>query len=264
MAIIKITSKEYNISDDAQALQQYATITEIGSWQEVIDSYHNLKQQLAPKCIFLILDDAGQAEYTSGHAIHTNELFSCDAEQAMDEINIDDPSLNAVYYEQVVPELIAHYAKQFQNPDHKKPMGSFDEKMVFFNRDDCNAIIAVNKNPLTILDEQIIVKAGKFANEALKFALMPNGYFTCDFDPFENFAIIEALADYGFEFIGLGAAFLGFIRTADYKVENLSDLIVMLTALYHLDEDTQATLLMLFTDNNYIILPYSESPSEYF
>lgn len=264
MAIIKPTAKSYEISDDAQALQQYATVTEIGSWQEVIDSYYTLQQQLAPKRIFLVLDDIGQAEYTSGHAIHANELFSCDAEQAIDEIDIDDPRWNAVYYEQVVPELIAHYAKQFQNRNHKKLMGSFDEKMRLFNKDDSNAIIAVNKNPLAIIDEQIIVKAGEFASESLKFALMPNGYFTCDFDPFENFAIITMMDDFGFEFIGLGAAFLGFIKTANCNSDHLTELVVMLTALYHLDVDTQVELLRLFLDHNYIILPYSESPSDYF
>lgn len=108
-----------------------------------------------------------------------------------------------------------------------------------------------------------MVKVAVVETEALKLAMMPNGYFSCDFDPFENYALIQKMQHYGFEFIGLGAALLGWIKTADFNAEKIEDLIQDLALIYPLNLSHQKAMQHLILKNNYLILPYSESPQEY-
>lgn len=261
MANIKLKEKLLPISDDAQALSHLATIIDIGTWQEVLETYHELKASYAPKRIFLVLDDESQASYTSMHA-SMREEFDNDADAILNEMELNDPRWGEISEGEVYPKQIAYYAKQLQNPEHRIAMGSFDDKMQYYNTDDFKAIIAFNENPLPVMDKSIVVMAGEFENEPLKLALLLNGYFTSDFDPFENFAIITMMDEYGFEFMGLGASLIGFIKTDHFDFATVPDLLEKLTSLYHLDNATSASLQSLIEDNNYVILPYSESPSE--
>lgn len=263
MANIKFNKKNLPISDDTHALNHLATITVIATWQEVLDCYHELKQQFAPKRIFLVLDDEAQASYTSMHATK-GEAFENDADSIMNDMELDDPKWSETFEEQVVPKQIEFYAEQLKNTENHIKIGSFDDKMSRYNADDLLAILMFNQDPLPVMDQRIVVKAGVFDSEPLKLALLPNGYFTCDFNPFENLAIITMMDDFGFEFIGLGASLLGFIKTEYFDTLVLTDLLSKLGALYHLNESTSTVLQTLIEKNNYLILPYSESPSELF
>ncbi|WPO67920.1 hypothetical protein SDC64_03000 [Acinetobacter haemolyticus] len=263
MAKIKLNNRQdKQIELDVHQLNHYANIVEIQTWNELVDCYLLIKQQVSPKKVFLILDYASQAEYTSMHAIEDERLY-LDIHQYLDHIDVNDPTYEQVYQNVCLLKEFRHYIRQLSSVENQQAFESLVGKMQHYDREDFQTLLYLNQNPLAAMDKEIVVKVAQVETEALKLAMMPNGYFSCDFDPFENFSIIQRIQQYGFEFIGLGAVLLGWIKTSAFKDENIHDLIKDLTHLYHLDLTTQKQMAILILKNDYLILSYSESPKEY-
>ncbi|BDE21775.1 hypothetical protein OCUAc20_02750 [Acinetobacter baumannii] len=69
MTVFRIKEKENSlITEDAHELICYATISEINSWNDIVNLYSEIKQKHFPKKVLLLLEDIGQCEYTSMHA----------------------------------------------------------------------------------------------------------------------------------------------------------------------------------------------------
>lgn len=249
---------DYDIQENrdfnSQALQGLGHIDNISDWQEVLTAYQNLKEQYAPRKIFLILEDEGQANYTSMHRSGWEPFDN--------EIGIELDYDSKEYQTECVPQIIQHYAEQLKNKEYHKSLKDCSDKMQLIDNDDLKAILLYNKNPLPIMDKEMMVLAGEFETEPLKLALLVNGYFSADFDPFENLTIIEMMADYGYEFIGLGASILGFIKTDKFDENQLSELVDKIAMAYHFNDEIKAEFGSLLLQNNYAILSYGESPSE--
>lgn len=258
MTKLEINHKNSDISQEAHDLNHYATISNIQSWQDVLNIYQDIKQQIAPRKVFLTLDDLAQASYTSMHAIENDELYFDPEElyegKSDDEIDAMDEQLR--FYE------LPHFVKQLLEPKHQKKLSSFADCLTY-DENDFQTLLQMNQNPLPVLDSEIVIKLVNVETEVLKFAVLPNGYFSCDLQPFENFAIIQLLAEYGFEFLGLGASLLGFVKTESFKIEKSTAFIEKLTQIYHFDLDTQNTLIQHIKSQNYLILTYTESPQDY-
>ena len=70
MAKIKLNIRQDEQIDlDVHQFNHYADIVEIHSWAELLESYLFLKQDVHPKKVFLVLDDAAQAQKTSMQAV---------------------------------------------------------------------------------------------------------------------------------------------------------------------------------------------------
>ncbi|WP_147287332.1 hypothetical protein [Moraxella bovis] len=256
--IIMATFINYDIEENrdfnSQALQGLGHIENIKDWQEILTTYQKLKEQYAPRRIFLILEDEGQANYTSGHRSHYEPFDN--------EFGIELDYDSTEYQTACVPKIIQHYAKQLKNKEYHKTLEDCSAKMALIDEDDLKALLLCNQNSLPIMDKEMVVLAGEFESESLKLALLINGYFSADFDPFENLAIIEMMADYGYEFIGLGASILGFVKTDKFDEIKLSELIDKIGFVYHFDDEVKTQFKSLLLQNNYAILSYGESPSE--
>lgn len=263
MAKIKLNIRQDEQIDlDVHQLNHYADIVEIHSWAELLESYRSLKQDVHPKKVFLVLDDSAQAEYTSMHAVEDDRLY-VDFSDDLNEIEVNDPRWERTYQNVCVPKQLQHYIQQLSHLDHQRNFKSLAEKMQHYDENDLEALVYFNENLLISTNTEIKVKVADVETESLKLAMMPNGYFSCDFDSFENFAIIQQMQHYGFEFIGLGASLLGWIKTSDFKADKIEDLIQDLAVIYPLDPSHQKVMKALILKNNYLILPYSESPQEY-
>ena len=90
-------------------------------------------------------------------------------------------------------------------------------------------------------------------NDIDKLAFLPNGYFSCDLKVYENLKLIQLLALYGWEFFGIGASLLGFIKK-DADVDATNEL---LKKLYHVDGND--VLKHEISKNNYLFLGYAET-----
>ena len=263
MAQIKLNIRQDEQIDlDVHQLNHYADIVEIHSWAELLESYLALKQDVHPKKVFLVLDDAAQAQYTSMHVVEDDRLY-VDFSDDLNEIEVNDPRWERTYQNVCVPKQFQHYIQQLSHLDHQRNFKSLAEKMQHYDENDLEALVYFNENLLISTNTEIKVKVADVETESLKLAMMPNGYFSCDFDSFENFAIIQQMQHYGFEFIGLGASLLGWIKTSDFKADKIEDLIQDLAVIYPLDPSHQKVMKALILKNNYLILPYSESPQEY-
>lgn len=263
MAQIKLNIRQNEQIDlDVHQFNHYADIVEIHSWAELLESYLALKQDVHPKKVFLVLDDAAQAKYTSMHAVEDDRLY-VDFSDDLNDIDPNDPLWNQTYQNVCVPKQFQHHVQQLSHLDHQRNFKSLAGKMQHYDENDLEALVYFNENLLISTNTEITVKVAEVETESLKLAMMPNGYFSCDFDSFENFAIIQQMQHYGFEFIGLGASLLGWIKTSDFKADKIEDLIQDLAVIYPLDSSHQKAIKALILKNNYLILPYSESPQEY-
>lgn len=263
MAKIKLNIRQDEQIDlEVHQFNHYADIVEIQSWAELLECYRSLKQDVYPKKVFLVLDDAAQAKYTSMHAVGDERLY-VDFSDDLKGIEVNDPRWEQTYQNVCVPKQLQHYLQQLNDPAQQQRFESLAEKMQHYDENDLEALLYFNQHLLISLDSVIEVKVADIETEALKLAMLPNGYFSCDFDPFENYALIQKMQHYGFEFIGLGAALLGWIKTPDFKAEKIEDLIQDLSLIYPLDSAHQKAMKDLIFKNNYLILPYSESPQEY-
>lgn len=264
MAKIKLNIRQDEQIDlDVHQFKHYADIVEIQSWAELLESYLALKQEVKPKKVFLVLDDRSQAEYTSMHAQLGDKLYFDDSQYFEGIEDIGSRESHLIESNVVTPLVFQHHVQQLSHLDHQRSFESLVGKMQHYDESDLEALVYFNENLLISINTEITVKIADVETEPLKLAMMPNGYFSCDFDSFENFAIIQQMQHYGFEFIGLGASLLGWIKTSDFKAEKIEDLIQDLSVIYPLDLSHQKAMKALILKNNYLILPYSESPQEY-
>lgn len=264
MAKVKLNIRQDDQIDlDVHQFNHYADIVEIQSWDELLESYLALKQQVKPKKVFLVLDDRSQAEYTSMHAQLGDKLYFDDSQYFEGIEDIGSQESRLVENNIVTPLLFQHHIQQLSHVDHQRSFESLAGKMQHYDESDLEALVYFNQHLLISTKTEIAVKVAAVETEALKLAMMPNGYFSCDFDSFENFAIIQRMQHYGFEFIGLGASLLAWIKTSDFNAEKIEDLIQDLALIYPLDLSNQKAMKALILKNNYLILPYSESPQEY-
>ena len=68
-------NKNPEINQDEFDLNEYGQIHEMADWQGVLDIYLQLKKDVYPKKVFVVLDDVGQAMYTSMHATQNDDLY---------------------------------------------------------------------------------------------------------------------------------------------------------------------------------------------
>lgn len=261
MTQIQITATDENINPEAQHIECYAIITELSNWQDILNDYASIKQQLQPKKVLLILDDIPQAEYTSMHAIEDEALYF-DSEAHFEDVGDDDEAWE-IAYKNSQPLAVAHYVLQLHAQANQKQLKQLAEKTKYYDAEDIQAILRINEHPLPVLDTQINVKVATLTDDAEKIAIFPNGYFSADFNSFENFALIRHLATYGFEFIGIGASLLYWIKTERFDHSKVETILQDLAQVYPLAVADQDKLKTLILENNYLILPYCESPQAY-
>ncbi len=123
MTILSIKEKENSlITDDAHELICFATISEINSWNDVVNLYSEIKQKYLPKKVLLLLEDIGQCQYTSMHAsmgdglyFDTSELVEDDSEASWDNTR---------------PLELQHHIEQLLKPENYIDFNNLPKKLV--------------------------------------------------------------------------------------------------------------------------------------
>ena len=151
------------------------------------------------------LDDVNQSCYTRGHALEDERLtFDYD----YDDLDLDDPESVRAYESR----RLAHVVAQLQDPQLQQAWESLPGTL-YVNAGDIAALAAMNRDPRRVLDQVVYVQRVPVPEDNLLIAGMVNGYFSADWDVFQNHAIIRRLEErHGYRFFGIGAAWLGFIR----------------------------------------------------
>lgn len=252
MTILDIKEKENSlITDDAHELICYATISEINSWNDVVNLYSEIKQNNFPKKVLLLLEDSGQCQYTSMHAsmgdglyFDTSELVEDDSEASWDNTR---------------PLELQYHIEQLLKPENYIDFNKLPKNLNYCDEDQ-STLLRINAEPEEILDEVIQVKLVNSETETQKFAACLNGYFSCDLNPFESFSLIQHLdQNYGLEYVGLGASLLFFIKTQKFDANKTPQLLNELSNFYQFNQSTHTQLEQHLSNHEYLILPYVES-----
>lgn len=252
MTILDIKEKENSlITDDAHELICYATISEINSWNDVINLYSEIKQKHLPKKVLLLLEDIGQCEYTSMHASMGEGLYFDTTEFVEDD--------SAASWENTRPLELQYHIEQLLKPENYIKFNNLSKK-ISYSDEDQEILLQINAEPEKILDAVIQVKLVNSQTETQKFAACLNGYFSCDLNPFESFSLIEHLdQNYGLEYMGLGASLLFFMKTPKFDANKTPQLLNELSNFYQFNQTTHHQLEQHLSHHEYFILPYVES-----
>ncbi|MFC4815748.1 hypothetical protein [Flavobacterium sp. GCM10023249] len=228
------------------------------TFDDLLAVHHQFKREHQDHSVIITLDDLGQAEYTSTHAILAHDL---DTIEGHDLTGID--------------------ASAFENGEHlgylSTPSEFFIQRENFLQKaqecsfsDACDSGLTIDdseiqllekiqQSPITYLDKQVLVKIVPARHSYEALCGFPNGYFSSDLDPFENYALARHLHDhYGYTFLGIGASLLGFIREQPLEVEAAKALATDLIALYNSDESSYERMLALIENRTYLFLKYTE------
>ncbi|WP_447506795.1 hypothetical protein [Acinetobacter oleivorans] len=252
MTILDIKEKEnLLITNDAHELIGYATISEINSWNDVVNLYSEIKQNNFPKKVLLLLEDIGQCQYTSMHASMGKGLYF-DASELIE----DDSEAS---WDNTRPLELQYHIEQLLKQENYIDFNKLPKKFNYCDQDQ-STLLQINAEPEKILDEVIQVKLVNSETETQKFAACLNGYFSCDLNPFESFSLIQHVdQNYDLEYVGLGASLLFFIKTPKFDANKTPQLLNDLSNFYQFNQSTHIQLEQHLSNHEYLILPYVES-----
>lgn len=233
-------------------------IENLNSFNELLEVYHNYKRNNSEKTIILTLDDLGQAEYTSSHSIMSNDL---DETEGYDLSGIDKACFEDgehIGYLSTPSEFFIrkqNFLKQTEDIDFV----SVCERELTIDEDEISILEKINQSPFEYLDQQLILKIVPVEKPYEGICGFPNGYFSSDLNPFENYALAKHLfEEYNFELFGIGASLLGFIRNENLEENKLKELILDLSKLYNTSETVFEKFVEIIKNNKYLFLKYIE------
>ncbi|ELA9072557.1 hypothetical protein QVK62_004139 [Vibrio parahaemolyticus] len=234
--------------------------TAITSLSEIFDTLTKLKSEFLDHRVIVTLDDLGQAQYTSMHGIMSHDL---DETQGYDLSKVDPVA--------------------FEDGEH---IGSLTTKSEFFIRrnnfllktkslnfaDVCcdkltiddheiEVLKKIHASPIDYIDSEVLFKVVPVQTSSLAISAFPNGYFTCDLNPFENYALAKHLEqNYGYELFGIGASLVGFKRNNQLDSSLANSLAKDIANLYNRENDQSVIehILELTKNYNYLFLKYVE------
>ena len=179
------------------------------------------------------LDDLHQARYTSGHV--RNNLGMDDATEQ------DIAGLPPECFEQGLyigyPTTKAEFAICLRNFTRLVAGTSFEDACAHgltLDEQALQAWIGYQNNPVALLDQPLSALLVPVEQSCQALAAFPNGYFTCDLDPAKNCAVARHFSEaHGYELMGVGASYLGFIRAAPLDMSRTDAVAKDFCALYN-------------------------------
>lgn len=220
---MKTDSADYRQQHTFRPINTYShlRLSEVTSLQEVLDCLATLRREQPEFRFLCTLDDIGQCCYTSGHASMDDRLY-------LDgDVDFDDPE--AVHAWE--GKGLAHVAAQLQSGLQQTWSDVVGELEI--TDEGIDALLAMNRNADAVLDDVVYVQRLPVARDDLLIAGLPNGYFSCDWDVFQNHAVIRHLQEkHAYRFFGMGAAWLGFIRDQPIESSDAESLVADLRQLY--------------------------------
>ena len=235
-------------------------LSEVTSLTAVLACLDELRQREPALRFLCTLDDLNQCCYTHMHASQDDRLYLSSA-----DVDFDDPLAVHAYEAQ----QLNHVQAQLDNPELRQ---SWDEVVGTLptGEEDVDALISMNQTPDKLLahDAVVYVQRVPVPRDDLAIAGLANGYFSCDWDVFQNHAVIRHLESvHGYRFFGIGASWLGFVRDQPPDAMQAQRLVNDLTALYAAD-DTAAVaqawsaLASVLTERHTLLLGYTENYAE--
>ncbi|WP_049447293.1 hypothetical protein [Stenotrophomonas maltophilia] len=252
---MKITSIPLDkaVSDGPVDAFSHVLLSDSPTLDEVLDCLASL-HVAAPRHRYLCtLDDAGQCRYTSMHA-------SDDARIALYEDEDPETPEDALAARE---RLLAHVIAQLEHSTHRLQWPALAGTLMCSD-EDIEALVAANATPDFIVDEVVCVQQVPVDRDDLLIAALPNGYFSADWDIFQNHALIRHLQErHDYRLFGLGASWLGFQRDSAPLPAQANALVADLQRVYAAGtHDTWSQLAATLATRTTLLLGYTEGFSE--
>lgn len=233
-------------------------VSKFTSIEALIEIYEKLSLE-HKGCVLLTLDDLAQAEYTSAHSIESHDLDDTDG------YDLSSVSPSAFEDGEHIGSLSTTSEFFIRKGNFDKQVINYDDvslaaKDISLDEDELEKLIDVNLNPLSWIDNYVIAKIVPVAHAYEMICAFPNGYFSCDLNPFENYSLAKRLEEkYNYRLFGVGASLLGFIRTDKLSGKLYDELINDLSTLYAQPETKIAKIIHSGKKYNLLFLKYTES-----
>lgn len=196
--------------------------------------------------MLLTLDDVPQACYTSGHAgmsLDLSESAGMDLSSLPESCFEDGEYLGYLN----TPEEFFICQHNFQHAVKEASFEQACEKGLSLAEENVEEWRGYQCNPFSIFDFPIYAMLVPVQNRYDALCAFPNGYFTCDLSPMDNFAVAKRLQEkYDYFLMGVGASYLGFFRNTPLTQEQRSGLYKDLSMLYNIDDDDHQMFDTLF------------------
>lgn len=205
--------------------------------------------------VFVTLDDLDQMLYTSGHATESDEL----------EVDTDD--LDFLNDSGAIRELqlrqLTHTRAQLQRPELRVEWASLAGSREA-GPHGIDVLERINDAPTSLLDDLVLVLHIPAEEATDAIAALPNGYFSDDWNTFQNHAVARHLSNkYGYRPLGIGASWVGFSRDSPLDGAEAAVLVADLTTLYGSpDAAGWARLAETLTRSSTLFLGYTDNFAE--
>ncbi len=252
---MKITSIPLDkaVSDGPIDAFSHALLDDSPTLEEVLEYLASL-QTADPRYRYLCtLDDVGQCRYTSMHA-------SDDARIALYEDEDPETPEDALAAR---GRLLVHVIAQLEHSSHRLQWSALAGTLMC-NDADIEALVAANATPDLIVDEVVCVQQVPLDRDDLLIAALPNGYFSADWDIFQNHALIRHLQEHhDYRLFGLGASWLGFQRDSAPSPAQANASVADLQRVYAAGtHDMWSKLAATLATRTTLLLGYTEDFSE--
>jgi len=235
-------------------------ITEVESFGQLVRKCDELAKEFPSNSILVSLDNLGQSQYTAMHSAMANNL---DETEGHDLSRVDRSAFEEgehIGYLSTPSEFFIREENfKFQARDVtfedacSKGLGLDDSELTVLEN--------IHATPEMVLDKNVVAWVVPVSDPALALCASPNGYFSSDLNPFENYALASHLyKEYGYTLFGIGASCIGFRQGYPLPNARAEVLAQDITRLYSCPEDKRRDkrIVNMLRMSDFLFLKYGE------
>ena len=210
--------------------------------------------------LFATLDWFGQAAYTSHHSVNSNDLDSLDGHNlaGLDPAAFEDGEHRGYFTtKSELPVRKSNFLKQAATKEFADVCG----RLAWNSESAESDFFEMNSDHGVVLDEDAYVQIVPVDHSYEAIVAFPNGYFTSDLSPFENYAVAKFMCEkHGYTFFGIGASYLGFMRDEPLAGDTAMSLAEDIASLYGEtgNQDLTRDIRDCMFGQNILMLRYTE------
>lgn len=235
-------------------------LSEIDSFEELVATYDDYASKFPDHSLLVSLDDLPQAQYTSTHAVLSHDL---DDTQGHDLSGVDACAFEDgehLGYLSTPSEFFIR-ERNFIKRAREVSFADVCAKGLRMDEEDFCVLERLHDDPMPVLDAVVQMWAAPVKDPALSLCAFPNGYFSVDLSPLENFALASYLNDhYGLRLFGIGASCIAFRSDSPLSQSQAQALAHDLCRLYTFesDDDYRPRIETLLQGRKFVFLCYAE------
>jgi len=230
------------------------------SFEEILEQLTVFENTTPGHTALATLDDLGQAQYTSMHATLFEDL---DATKSHNLSNLPPETFEDgehLGYLSTKSEFFIREAN-FLSKAKATIFEDIFSRHLTITDEEINTLEQVHANPLKYIDSEILIKVSPVRPSALGIISFPNGYFSSDLNPFENYILANHLEEnYRLQLCGIGASLLGFKNNHKLDTQTALKLGSELAKIYHRENDPTVIerFAKLVKAHDYFFIKYVE------